>query len=144
MKIYLDNCCFNRPFDSQASLRVRLESEAKLAIQEEILQKKVTLVWSYILDFENRANPFRERRETIQEWKAMAGERLGESPDLLRFAQELEKLGLRSKDCLHLACAITAGCDIFLTTDDGILKKRTEISRIRVLNPVDYYTGEPT
>lgn len=28
MKIYLDNCCLNRPFDDQSNLRVRLEPEA--------------------------------------------------------------------------------------------------------------------
>ena len=28
MKIYLDNCCFNRPFDDQTQLRIKLESEA--------------------------------------------------------------------------------------------------------------------
>lgn len=33
MLIYLDNCCFNRPFDDQEQLRVRLETEAKLRIQ---------------------------------------------------------------------------------------------------------------
>ena len=37
MKVYLDNCCFNRPFDGQDAIRVRLESEAKLEIQEMIL-----------------------------------------------------------------------------------------------------------
>lgn len=36
MRIYLDNCCFNRPFDDQNQLRIRLETEAKLGIQEEI------------------------------------------------------------------------------------------------------------
>lgn len=40
MKIYLDNCCFNRPFDDQSQIRIRLESEAKLKIQEEIQVKK--------------------------------------------------------------------------------------------------------
>ena len=29
MKLYLDNCCFNRPFDDQSQLRIRLETEAK-------------------------------------------------------------------------------------------------------------------
>jgi hypothetical protein len=37
MKIYLDNCCFNRPFDDQSSMRVKLEAEAKLFIQEQII-----------------------------------------------------------------------------------------------------------
>lgn len=36
MKIYLDNCCFNRPFDDQSQIRVRLEAEAKLKIQADI------------------------------------------------------------------------------------------------------------
>ncbi|MFN0197095.1 MAG: PIN domain protein, partial [Planctomycetaceae bacterium] len=34
MRIYLDNCCFNRPFDDQRQIRVRLETEAKLCIQQ--------------------------------------------------------------------------------------------------------------
>jgi len=38
MRIYLDNCVFNRPFDDQSHLRVRLEPEAKLYIQSRIKQ----------------------------------------------------------------------------------------------------------
>ena len=49
MKIYLDNCCFNRPFDDQSQIRIRLESEAKLTIQELIQTGELSLVWSYIL-----------------------------------------------------------------------------------------------
>ena len=26
MRVYLDNCCYNRPFDDQAQLTVRLET----------------------------------------------------------------------------------------------------------------------
>ena len=33
MCVYLDNCCYNRPFDEQTQLRVRLETEAKLRVQ---------------------------------------------------------------------------------------------------------------
>ena len=69
MKIYLDNCCFNRPYDDQSYLRIRLEAEAKLKIQEDIRKGDFKLVWSYILDYENGKNPFRERREQISKWK---------------------------------------------------------------------------
>ena len=69
MKIYLDNCCFNRPFDDQSQLRILLESEAKLRIQENIRSGIFELVWSYILDYENSQNPFRERREQIIKWR---------------------------------------------------------------------------
>jgi hypothetical protein len=32
MKIYLDVCCLNRPFDDQGQERIRLEAEAVLLI----------------------------------------------------------------------------------------------------------------
>ena len=34
MRVYLDNCCYNRPFDDQSQLKVRLETEAKLFVQQ--------------------------------------------------------------------------------------------------------------
>jgi hypothetical protein len=49
MRLYLDNCAFNRPFDDQGHIRVRLEAEAKLYIQERIQEGKAELAWSYIL-----------------------------------------------------------------------------------------------
>jgi hypothetical protein len=36
MRLYLDNCCFNRPFDDQTQRKIALESEAKLYVQDEI------------------------------------------------------------------------------------------------------------
>jgi len=35
-KIYLDICSYNRPFDVQSQLRVRMETEAKLFIQASV------------------------------------------------------------------------------------------------------------
>ena len=46
MRSYLDNCCFNRPFDNQEQTRIRLEAEAKLRIQEEIREGRIELAWS--------------------------------------------------------------------------------------------------
>jgi hypothetical protein len=62
MKVYLDNCCFNRPFDDQSSFVIRLETEAKLYLQGLIRQGELDLVWSFMLDNENGANPFEEVR----------------------------------------------------------------------------------
>ena len=63
MLIYLDNCSFNRPFDDQKQIRIRIETEAKLYIQENIVSGKFQLAWSYILEFENEANPFPEKKK---------------------------------------------------------------------------------
>ena len=69
MRVYLDNCCFNRPFDDQESQTIFLESEAKLMIQDLIREKKLELVWSFILEYENDANPDDEVMEKISKWK---------------------------------------------------------------------------
>ena len=59
MKIYLDNCCYNRPFDQQDNLRVHLESLAKLELQSRIRNGEIQMVWSYILDYEVSKIPSR-------------------------------------------------------------------------------------
>ncbi|MDR0638055.1 MAG: hypothetical protein LBG27_03995 [Spirochaetaceae bacterium] len=72
MRVYLDNGIFNRPFDDQNQLKIKLETEAKLFIQKGILDNKYELVWSYILEYENNQNKFDDRRNTIYDWKNIA------------------------------------------------------------------------
>src|SRR4029077_20965923 len=106
MRIYLDNCCFNRPFDSQAQMRIQLETEAKLHIQGRVVSGEIELAWSYILDYESAANPFEERRAAIGAWRARSAVDVIESPLLLENAKVLVALGIQSKDALHVACAV--------------------------------------
>ncbi len=138
MLIYLDNCSFNRPFDNQKHIQIRLETEAKLFIQEQIIKGKLKLAWSYILDFENGANPFPERKETINNWKKYAIADTGETKIIISIAEELNKKGIKSKDALHLACAIELNCRYFITTDKAIIKKLTNFESIKVISPVDF------
>ncbi len=138
MKVYLDNCCFNRPYDDQSHLRIRLEAEAKLKIQEDIRNGDFELAWSYILDYENGKNPFRERREQISKWKTYATNDVDENESVLHLAGMLLEKGIKKIDSLHVACAIQAGADYFLTTDDGILKKAILIQGIRVTDPIGF------
>lgn len=138
MRIYLDNCCFNRPFDDQAQIRIMLEAEAKLKIQDDILQKKFELAWSYILDAENMANPFEERRNAIADWREQAIVKVTGNDTIVNKAIKLSKIGLRNKDALHISCAIFAECSYFLTTDDKILNKNEKIEEIIVTDPIAF------
>lgn len=54
MRVYLDNCCFNRPFDDQTSLIVQFETDAKLRIQELIKQKEKEIEVLNPIDFVRR------------------------------------------------------------------------------------------
>lgn len=138
MKLYLDNCCFNRPYDDQSHLRIRLEAEAKLKIQEETRNGEYELIWSYILEYENSRNPFKERKEQIAKWRNYAVVNVVESDAVLSTAAILHEQGLKKIDSLHVACAIDADADYFLTTDDGILKKATSIREIKITDPIGF------
>jgi len=136
MKIYLDNCCFNRPFDDQASLIICLETEAKLHVQELVRQGELELLWSFVLDYENGQNPFEEVRNRIAEWKTLAVADCNLSDEIAVKASGLMKLGLKQMDASHVACAIHLGANYFLTTDKKVLNK--QITEIECLNPIDF------
>lgn len=138
MRIYLDNCCFNRPFDDQSQIRVRLEAEAKLKIQEEIRSGRLLLAWSYILDYENNRNPYQERREQIRNWNQYAASDIQESPGLLEMANLMNSKGIQKIDSLHIACAVLSKCEYFLTTDDSVLKCGKDIDNIRIDDPIGF------
>jgi hypothetical protein len=138
MRVYLDACCFNRPFDDQSQIRVRLETEAKLKIQEEIRSGGFQLVWSYILDYENDKNPYQERKMRISGWRDYAVLDVQESVELLETANALDKKGLLRLDALHVACAISAKCAYFLTTDDRILNRSNQENTITIADPIRF------
>ena len=142
MKIYLDSCCLNRPFDDQSQLRIRLESEAKLKIQEEVRTGNIEMVWSYVLDFENAHNPYQERQEQFHTFKYYAISDIEETAEILSLSELLVEKGIHQMDALHVACAIVANSDYFLTTDDRILNKSELVDKISIVNPVIFIIKE--
>lgn len=137
MRVYLDNCAFNRPFDDQSHIRIRLESEAKLYIQQKIRNGQIELAWSYMLDIENDQNPFREKRNAIARWKRFAVADVEESEAILSRANSLTSIGIKAKDALHVASAIEAAAQYFITTDDQLTRKMRDAVGIVAINPVD-------
>lgn len=135
-RVYLDNCCFNRPFDDQTSIVIRLETDAKLYIQELIRTEKIGLIWSFVLDYENNFNPFEEIKESVTKWKTVAVVDCDLDDGIKEKAVQLMEKGLRQKDAAHIACAICAKADYFLTTDKKILNKAIE--EVRLVNPIDF------
>jgi len=136
MKIYLDNCCYNRPFDSQTGQVVILETLAKLYIQELVLNKKIELVWSYIIEYENGQNIIESKRDAIAKWQALCVEYVRKSDSIVELAKDIVKTGIKPFDALHIACAITANCDYVITVDKRMTKFKD--NRIIVCNPIDF------
>ncbi len=139
MRVYLDNCVYNRPYDDQSQIRIRLETEAKLFIQSMIDQNLLELVWSYIIDIENEENPFAERKMEIQKWKSRAIIDVEEKIEILENADAFQKkCGLKGKDSLHIACAVYAKCGYFITADDILHKRMQRNESIAVIDPITF------
>lgn len=142
LKLYLDNCCFNRPYDDQEHISIKLETEAKLSIQMKIKDGYADLCWSYILDFENENNPFIERKNEIMKWKKLAINDIDETPEIINLMNRIMIVGIKALDALHISCAIASDCDFFITVDKGILRKAGLVKDICIVSPIEYIIKE--
>jgi len=136
IKIYLDNCCYNRPFDDQTQLRISLETQAKLFIQSLVIKGNVDLIWSYISDLENSENPYETRKVAISDFSKYAKRKVLQTSKIIYRANKITAAGLSPADALHLSCAINAGVKYFISVDDKILKYKTD--GINIINPIDF------
>jgi len=136
MRIYLDHCTFNRPFDDQRSIKIQLETSAKLYIQNQIKKKMYDLVWSYMSDLENSNNPNIENKMSIQIWENIAKIKCISSENILEMGKKIINYGVRPNDALHIACALETQCEYFITTDTGLINKNIE--NIQIINPIDF------
>ncbi len=139
MRIYLDNCCYNRPYDDQLQMRIHLDTEAKLHIQDMVKNNELELVTSYMLDYENAKNRFWHKRQAISEFMN-ENEAYYVSQDrneeAIQIAEEIKKTGAKNADALHVACAILAKSNYFITTDDRLLKYRSE--KVEIVTPGEF------
>lgn len=140
MKIYLDNCSLQRPFDDQSQPRIALETEAVTKIISLCETGQLNLVTSTALDIEIDQTPSETRRELTRKTLLVAKESVKLIAQVKARAKELEAHGLKSFDATHLACAEIAKADFFCTCDDKLLKKATAIMNLatRVVSPVQF------
>ena len=139
IRVYLDNCTHNRPFDDQSQIRISLEAQAKLYIQRRIINKEIDLICSYMSAYENSENPNPKNRNSILIFFQYAIEFIDiNKADIIgECAEALKKWKIKSNDAIHLACAIEAKCDYFITTDDDILKNYHGTD-IHVCSPITF------
>ncbi|MGD0093853.1 MAG: PIN domain-containing protein [Planctomycetota bacterium] len=140
-RVYLDNCCLNRPFDDPGQDRIKLEVEAIAVIVRKVRRGEWVWVTSEILETERAANPNEVKKALVSQMFASPFE-----PVVLTWADteralELCKLGMKAYDAFHVAAAERGKCDVLLTTDDPLIAKARKIGkqlRVAVANPVDW------
>ena len=141
LRVYLDVCCLNRPFDDQSQARVRLEAEAVLAVLAHADAGEVTWVGADPLALEMGHTHDQARRERVEALLQGVSDWLIIDTVAVLRAKRLEGLGFHPFDALHLACAEGVKAAVFLTTDDRLANRARRHSmelHVRVVNPLDW------
>ena len=139
IKVYLDNCCYNRPYDDQSQIRISLETQAKIQIQSMIKNGEIELVSSYVLLYENSKNPHELRQKTIRNFvkeNVTTYIDVDHADEEKLLADQIIATGVKTADAHHVACSILAGSDYFLTTDDRLLKYKTD--KLQLVDPTEF------
>lgn len=121
------------------------ETEAVLGIVIRCESGELTWIGSDILRYETARVRDRHIREgsdvlcqAVHEWVPL-------TDGIRARATELETLGFRPLDALHLASAETGTVNVFLTVDDQLLRTGAKVSkaiRVRVLDPITWSQQE--
>ena len=89
-----------------------------------------------MLEYENGITRFSHKRQAISDFMStnesyyVGAERDGEVKGI---AGDIMKTGVESINAFHVACAILSRSDYFITTDDRLLKYKTEDIQIVTL-----------
>lgn len=145
MKLYLDLCVYNRPFDDQGQPRIVVETVEFMFLLEKTINKEMTIINSFVLEYENSKSPLIDRRDKIEDLLKIASEYVRYSERLENRAEEIEKRGFMAMDALHIACAEAAKSDFFITCDDLLLRKgkaNNDKLKVRIVGLMEFFSEE--
>ena len=137
--VYLDVCCLSRPFDDQTQDRVHLEAEAVVLILAHCQAGEWEWVSSEAVDFEIEQIPDVALRSRMQFLLQHTHRSVLVTPAETRRMQQLIALGCGALDALHIAYAETGRMEVFLTTDDRLLRRAGRFAaqlQVRIGNPL--------
>ena len=141
MKIYFDVCCLNRPFDDQTQDRIHLEAEAVITILKHIELGDWMWFSSSVVTYEIKQTPSEERQQRLLSLLDKSTKTIRLTEQIYNRAKEIKEISFKTYDSLHIACAEQAEVDIFLSTDDKLIKKGTinfTKLNIKFANPLNW------
>jgi len=141
MKLYLDNCCYNRPYDDQTQEKIHMEGEAVLAIINRCKQNNDAIIGSAVLDLEIDQIDDIEKREKVKYfYNQTITIKVDYTANILKRVRELsEQTNIRTLDRFHLSLAEYSNADILLTTDNKFEKASSKLNlKVKVINPLRY------
>jgi predicted nucleic acid-binding protein len=141
MKVYLDLCVYNRPFDDQTNERIFIEARAFYIVIKWLEEGKIIIIHSDALEYENSLTSNPDRRRRVKSYLSLAKEFVKLSDFSIRRASEIINLGFREMDALHIAMAEEGKAHYFVTCDDGIIdmaEKNQERLKVKVCSVLEF------
>jgi predicted nucleic acid-binding protein len=132
---YLDTCGYGRLVDSLLHTKVAQERAAVWDILGYVRHRKIQLAWSFVLDEEIYAITDPDKRIELAAWKQQATIFVTPSDAIDNLAQTIMSTGVKKLDALHVAAAIHAHCQLFITTDKRL--QRYANPKIYLCDPIE-------
>ena len=137
MRVYLDNCCYNRILDDRSNSQIYYERNSVMLILELAEKASVELIGSEMLvkEMNDLSDPY--KRSVIQMMYELCSEEIKVTAAILDRAEEIRHCSnIKYKDSIHLACAEAAKVDALLTTDKKFANNGNRIKiDTRIMNP---------
>ena len=141
MRIYLDNCCYNRPYDDKTEKRVHDEAKAIFKIINDTKKSTTDIILgSDILqtEIENIKNAAKLESVMIM-YEQTVSQNIELTEEVEKIASIVAKSNIHQMDALHLASAIVGKVEMFLTVDDKLIKACNKLNlNMRVINPLEF------
>lgn len=145
-KIYLDSCCVSHPYDNQTQNRIKSETAAIMQIISRFWNGEWQSITSKVLQFEINQISDLTKRSFVKSLFTSIPQTIFVSVGAAESSRgkQLEALGFKEYDALHIACAETGKANVFLTTDDAVIRRAKRLRsqlRVRVENPDTWLQG---
>ena len=136
MRIYLDCCCYNRPFDEVSQQRVQEEAAAV----KSVLNSGECILGSDFLDMEIDMIKDVRKLDKVHRLYQLISEHVKATEAIFNRACELRGCSsLKNMDSLHIAAAEAGGAEIFLTVDDRLIRSCKGVPvHVKICNPVNF------
>ena len=140
MRVYLDNCCYNRLLDDRSYSHIYYERNSVMLILELAEHSAIQLIGSQMLVKEIQEIPDKYKCAILQMIYSLCTDEISVDRSILTRAEEIRHISnIKYKDSIHLACAESANADVLLTTDKKFLNNCQRITTYtKVMNPNEW------
>ena len=140
LKLYLDNCCYNRPFDDLRQEKNNLEAQAIKLIIDKYWKDEFEIYTSDALVIEmNNIKDHIKKAKVLEVYNKLNLINIPFSNNIIKRASELRKYNIKNMDSLHIAYAESSNIDYFITTDKLLINASSRANlNVKVINPISF------